>query len=83
MSEPNILNQAGDYQIDIAEIISYRLHGGESTPYRMNILGIILSIELTEDILSNNMVGVLTVYDTQDVRTVLPITGLEKLNLKT
>ncbi len=82
MSEPNILNQAGDYQIDKAEIISYRLHGGESTPYRMNILGIILSIELTEDILSNNMVGVLTVYDTQDVRTVLPITGLEKLNLK-
>ena len=28
------------------------------------------------------MVGTVTVYDTQDIRTVLPITGLEKLNLK-
>ena len=82
MSEANTINQAGDYQIDIAELISYRIHGGESKPYRINVLPIILSLELSEDILSNNMVGVLTVYDTQDIRTVLPITGLEKLNLK-
>mgnify|MGYP001156854827 CR=1 FL=1 len=82
MSDPNTITQAGDYQLELAEIISYRLHGGESKPYRMDIKNIIMSLELTEDIFNATMFGVITVYDTQDVRTVLPITGLEKLNLK-
>src|SRR5210317_2016973 len=76
------IEQAGDYSLDIVEIISYRRHGGESTPYKMDIRPITLNIELTEDILTNTLVGAITVYDTQDVRTVLPITGLEKLNLR-
>ena len=50
MSDPNTITQAGDYQLELAEIISYRLHGGESKPYRMDIKNIILSIELTEDV---------------------------------
>ena len=82
MQERNTINQAGDYQLDVVELISYRKHGGESSPYRMNIKNITVNIELTEDIFSNTLVGAITVYDTQDVRTVLPITGLERLNLK-
>jgi len=80
--ERNTITQAGDYQLEIVELISYRMHGGESKPYRMNIKPIVINIELTEDIFTNNMVGAITVYDTQDVRTILPITGLERLNLK-
>ena len=76
------IEQAGDYSLDIVEIISYRRHGGESTPYKMDIRPITLNVELTEDILTNTLVGAITVYDTQDVRTMLPITGLEKLNLR-
>jgi len=76
------IEQAGEYKLDTVEIISYRRHGGESTPYKMDIKPITLNVELTEDIFTNTMVGAITVYDTQDVRTVLPITGLEKLNLK-
>jgi len=78
----NTIEQAGEYKLDTIEIISYRRHGGESTPYKMDIKNITLNVELTEDIFTNTMVGAVTVYDTQDVRTVLPITGLEKLNLK-
>ena len=76
------LEQAGEYKLETVEIISYRRHGGESTPYKMDIKPITLNVELTEDILADGLVGAITVYDTQDVRTVLPITGLEKLNLK-
>ena len=78
----NNITQAGDYKLDTIELISYRRHAGESKPYRMDIKSITLNVELTEDIFTNTMVGAITVYDTQDVRTVLPITGLEKLNLK-
>lgn len=78
----NQLTQAGDYNLDVVEIISYRQHGGESQPYRMDIKDITMSIEVQEDIFSNTMMGIITVNDTQDVRTTLPITGLERLNLK-
>ena len=76
------IEQAGEYKLDTVEIISYRRHGGESTPYKMDIKPITLNVELTEDIFADGLVGAITVYDTQDIRTVLPITGLEKLNLK-
>ena len=78
----NQLTQAGDYTLELIELISYRINGEENTPYRMNIKPITLSVELTEDIFKSSMTGVIRVYDTQDVRTVLPITGLERLNLK-
>ena len=78
----NTIEQAGEYKLQTVEIISYRRHGGESTPYKMDIKPITINVELTEDIMSDALVGAITVYDTQDVRTVLPITGLEKLNLR-
>ncbi len=78
----NQLTNAGDYSVAACEIISYRIHGDEHVPYVQNILPITLSIELTEDIFQKTLQGAITVYDTQDIRTMLPITGLEKLNLK-
>ena len=77
----NKIKQAGEYTLDKVELISYRRHQGEQTPHKVNIKPITLNVELTEDIYSNTMVGAITVYDMQDIRTVLPITGMEKLNL--
>ena len=34
------------------------------------------------DIFNNNIVGSIVVYDTQDIRTLLPLTGLERLSFK-
>ena len=39
-------------------------------------------MSITEDIFSNNIMGSIIVYDTQDIRTILPITGLERLSFK-
>ena len=79
------LNFAGDYVLDVAELLSYQIaqggpgRGGE--PMRIDIKNIIHSVELQENIFNNTLVGKIQVYDTQDVRTLLPITGLDKLNL--
>ena len=39
-------------------------------------------MSITEDIFSNNIMGSVTVYDSQDIRTLLPTTGLERLSFK-
>lgn len=75
------LEQAGSYTLDRCEIVSYK-NVETNKPRTINIAGIISSIELTEDIFEMAMVGKLQVYDVNDVRTILPITGLERLNLK-
>ena len=79
------LIKAGDYNLDVAEILSYKIAGGVpggQVPFRIDIQNIIVSIELQQSIFNRTMVGKLTVYDTKDVRTVVPIVGLERLNLK-
>ena len=81
MAQSTTLTSAGDYNLSQIELISYRVHGDEKKPYRIDLKPITLAIELTEDLFQQTMVGTVTVYDTQDIRTVLPITGLEKLNL--
>tara|TARA_B100000959_G_scaffold283071_1_gene351067 strand:+ start:851 stop:2305 length:1455 start_codon:yes stop_codon:yes gene_type:complete len=78
----NEIHQAGDYKLELAELVSYRVHNEENKTYRVDIKPILVNIELSENIMQNHMIGSLTVYDTQDIRTVLPITGLEKLLLK-
>ena len=82
MAQSTTLTSAGDYNLSQIELISYRVHGDEKKPYRIDLKPITLAVELTEDLFQQTMVGTVTVYDTQDIRTVLPITGLEKLNLK-
>ena len=79
------LTKAGDYNLDVAEILSYKITGGapgSQQPYRVDIKSIITQIDIQEDIFRHSMVGRIQVYDTQDVRTLLPIVGLERLNLK-
>ena len=77
--------KAGDYNLDVAEILSYKIAGGvpgEVQPFRIDIQNIILSVELQQSIFSRTMIGKIQVHDTKDVRTLLPIVGLERLNLK-
>ena len=81
-NNPNIIEQAGDFNLEKVNIISYRFNGEEGTPYEMDIKPSTVTVELTEDIYSGFLTGNIIVFDSQDVRTVLPITGLEKLELK-
>jgi len=80
--ERDILDRVGKYNLSELEIISYRQDKDESNPKTMDIKGITLTMSITEDIFSNNMNGMVTVYDTQDIRSIFPLTGLERLSLK-
>ena len=80
--EKNILDRAGKYILSELSIISYRQDKEESAPKTMDIKGITVTMSLTEDIFSNCLNGSLMVYDTQDVRSLLPLTGLERLSMK-
>ena len=75
------LTTAGDYNLETCEIVSYRL-AENNLPRTVDIKLITASIELTENIFESSMIGKLQVYDSQDIRTVLPITGMDKLSLK-
>ena len=79
--KPNSIFQAGDYKLQACEIISYRI-SDKSEPFRMDIKPILASIQLEENIFHNSIIGKIQVLDAQDVRTILPITGLERLQLK-
>ena len=81
MSIHDRLEKAGDYNLETCEIVSYRL-AENNLPRTVDIKLITGSIELTENIFDSCMIGKIQVYDSQDVRTILPITGMDKLNLK-
>ena len=81
MAEENRIINTFDYSLGKAEILSYRLVDG-SKPYIINITPIIGSIELVEAINKPFLEGHLQVLDTNDIRTLLPLTGLERLHLK-
>ena len=80
--ERDILDRVGKYNLSELSIISYRQQKDESKPKTMDIKGITLSMSITEDIFSNNINGSITVYDTQDIRSIFPLTGLERLSFK-
>ena len=79
--ERDILDRVGKYNLNELSIISYRQDKEESAPKWIDIRGITLSMSITEDIFKNSITGSITVYDMQDVRSILPITGLERLSL--
>ena len=81
-NDSNVLDKVGKYNLSELSIISYRQDKEESKPKFIDIKGIMLSMTITEDIFNSNLSGACTVYDTQDVRTVLPLTGLERLSVK-
>src|SRR6056300_1886591 len=80
--EKDILDKVGKYNLSELAIISYRQDKDESKPKFIDIKGITMSLSITEDIFSHNLVGSVIVYDLQDIRTILPLTGLERLSLK-
>ena len=79
--ETEILNNPGQYNLSQLDIISYQQQKDESAPKVIDIKGIADLVELHEDILTNTLYGSVTVYDTQDIRSILPLTGLERLSL--
>ena len=81
-TESDILDKVGKYNLSELSIISYRQDKEDSKPKFIDIKGIMLTMTITEDIFNNSLSGALTVYDTQDVRTILPLTGLERLSVK-
>ena len=80
VAEKNILDRVGKYNLSELNIISYQQV--DNQPRFIDIKGITLTLSITEDIFSNNIMGSIIVYDTQDIRTLLPITGLERLSFK-
>ena len=57
----NEIHQAGDYKLELAELVSYRVHNEENKTYRVDIKPILVNIELSENIMQNPMIGSLTV----------------------
>ena len=80
--EKDIIDKVGKYNLSELSIISYRQDKDESAPKFIDIKGITLTMSITEDIFSDSIVGSVTVYDMQDIRSILPLTGLERLSLK-
>lgn len=81
-NENDVLDRVGKYNLSELSIISYRQDKEDSLPKFIDIKGIMLSMTITEDMFNHTLSGAVTVYDTQDVRTVLPLTGLERLSVK-
>ena len=77
----NTFDKPGQYTLQNLEIISYRRDSETIEPIVMEIKGILFNLNLVEDIFTHNIVGSVVVYDMQDIRSLLPITGLEKLKL--
>jgi len=80
-TDRDVFDKVGQYNLTELDIISYRF-ADDSLPRRIDIRGILYNFEIAEDILLNNIVGSAIVYDMQDIRSILPIIGLERLSLK-
>lgn len=77
------LKFAGDYNLDVCTLISYQKSPDNADLcIRQNILPQVLSITLVEDISLQVITGEINVADARDIRTVLPLTGMERLELK-
>ena len=75
------LNKPGQYDLSELTLLSYQ-EDEFSQPKRLDLRGILYNFEIGEDIMNNNVAGSIILYDLNDVRTLFPITGLEKLSLK-
>ena len=74
---------AGDYNLDVCTIVSYKKSVDNADQcIRYNILPQVMSLSLVEDISLQVITGEINVADAQDIRTLLPLTGMERLELK-
>jgi len=79
----NNIKFAGEFRIDVANIISYRSSDADaSKAFRYNIRPQLLSFSIIEDLSLPSLTGELYIADAQDIRTALPLTGMERLELK-
>jgi len=77
----NNLNFAGDFRIKKCTIISYRKAPDSDKSFRVNVLPQLMSFSFVEDITSPFITGEIDLADTNDIRTLLPLTGMERLEL--
>ncbi len=80
-TDRDVFDKVGQYNLSEIAIISYRF-AEDSKPRRIDISGILYNFEIAEDIFLNNVVGSVIVYDMQDIRSIMPMVGLERLSLK-
>jgi len=80
-NQDNIINYAGDFRLKTCNIISFRKAEGSEKAFRVNILPQTMNITLVEDVTLPCINGSIDVADGQDFRTMLPLTGNERLEL--
>ena len=80
-NQDNILDYAGAFKLKACTIISYRKSNNSEKATRQNILPQLLALTLVEDVTTPVLSGTIDVNDGVDFRTMLPITGMEKLEL--
>lgn len=80
-NQDNIINYAGDFRLKTCNIISFRKAEGSEKAFRVNIQPQTMSITLVEDVTMPCINGSIDVADGQDFRTMLPLTGNERLEL--
>ncbi len=81
-TDRDVFDRAGQYNLTELAILSYIQDKEDSLPKRIDVRGILYNFEIAEDILTNNVVGSAILYDMQDIRTIMPITGLERISIK-
>ncbi len=80
-NQDNIINYAGDFRLKTCNIISFRKAEGSEKAFRVNIQPQTMNITLVEDVTMPCINGSIDVADGQDFRTMLPLTGNERLEL--
>lgn len=81
-NQDNILDYAGAFKLKTCNILSYRKSNNSEKAVRQNILPQLLNLSLVEDVTQPCLSGHVDVNDGIDFRTMLPITGMEKLELR-
>ena len=77
------LKRAGEFQLDVCTLVSYRKAAdAQDQAVRINVLPQVLTISYVEDITLQCISGEIVLSDVQDIRTSLPLTGMERLELK-
>lgn len=69
------IQYAGEYKVDVCEILS-------SSGMALDIKDLFASISIFEDIFKNSITGTISLVDTNNLLTNLPIIGQEKLRIK-
>ena len=77
------LDKPGAYNLTELKIISYlESNNPRQDPFKtLDILPILMTFEMTENLFAYSLVGRIVVADNNDFRTTLPITGLERLSV--